>query len=156
MMKINIPGREEMTICNLVLDYNGTVACNGKVLDGVIERLQRIKSEIDVYILTADTYGTVKKEFENTGIDVHILTKDNGTLEKQEFVIGLGAHETISIGNGNNDVAMLKESGLSIGIIGGEGCAAKVLMNVDIVVTDILEALALVMEPVKMKATLRG
>lgn len=156
MIKIDIPGIKEITIENLVLDYNGTIAYNGKVLPGVMEILQRLKSKVTVYVLTADTYGTVKKEFENTGIEVHILQKDQGTLEKYEFVKHIGLNKTLSIGNGNNDVSMLKESILSIGIIGREGCSSKVLMAADILVTDILDALALLEDPIKIKATLRS
>jgi soluble P-type ATPase len=156
MIKIDIPGSKEINIENLVLDYNGTIAYDGKVLPGVVEILQRIKSKVTLYVLTADTYGTVKKEFENTGIEVHILENDKGTLEKYEFVKHLGLDKTMSIGNGNNDALMLKESVLSIGIMGKEGCSPKVLMNADIIVTDILDALALVEDPIKIKATLRS
>ncbi len=156
MIKIEIPGINELTIENLVLDYNGTIACNGKVVPGVMEILQQIKSKVKVYILTADTYGTVKNEFENTGIEVHILKSDNGTLEKFEFVKNLDSEKTISIGNGNNDAAMLKESLLSIAIMGGEGCSFKALANADIVVGNILDALLLVEDPIKIKATLRS
>jgi P-type E1-E2 ATPase len=156
MIKIEIPGINELTIENLVLDYNGTIACNGKVVPGVMEILQQIKSKVKVYILTADTYGTVKNEFENTGIEVHILKSDNGTLEKFEFVKNLDSEKTISIGNGNNDAAMLKESLLSIAIMGGEGCSFKALANADIVVGNILDALSLLEDPIKIKATLRS
>ena len=156
MIKIDIPGINEINIENLVLDYNGTIACNGEVLPGVVEILQRIKSKVTVYVLTADTYGTVKNKFENTGIKVHILENDNGTLEKYEFVKHIGLQKTLSIGNGNNDVSMLKASVISIGVIGKEGCSSKVLMAADIVVTDIIDALALVEDPIKIKATLRS
>ena len=156
MIKIEIPGINEINIENLVLDYNGTIACNGKVIPGVMEMLQQIKSKATVYILTADTYGTVKKEFENTGIEVRILNSDNGTLEKCEFVKNLGSEKTISVGNGNNDAAMLKESVISISIIGSEGCSYKALANSDIVVTNIIDALSLVEDPIKIKATLRS
>ena len=156
MIKIDIPGRNEISIENLVLDYNGTIACDGKVLPGIMEMLQRLQSKVTIYILTADTYGTVKKEFENTGIEVHVLEKDNGTLEKYEFIKEIGSEKTISIGNGNNDVAMLKESVLSMGIIGREGCSSKVLIHVDILVTDIHDALSMIEDPIKIKATLRS
>lgn len=156
MIKIEIPGINDLSIENLVLDYNGTIACKGKVIPGVMEKLQQIKSKVTIYILTADTYGTVKKEFENTGIEVNVLKSHNGTFEKCEFVKNLGSEKTISVGNGNNDAAMLKESVLSIAIMGVEGCSYKALANADIVVTNILDALSLVEDPVKIKATLRS
>lgn len=155
MIKINIPASEAINIENLVLDYNGTIACDGEVIPGVMAMLERLRSKVKIYVLTADTYGTVRKAFEGTGIDVHILEKDNGTLEKYDFVRGIGLEKTLSIGNGNNDVSMLKESLLSIGVIGREGCTPQVIMNADIIVTDILAALEMLEDPIKIKATLR-
>ncbi len=155
MIKIEIPGYDTLEIENLVLDYNGTIACDGKVVRGVMEKLQVLRTRVKVYILTADTYGSVKKEFENTGIDVHILTSGNGTQEKSDFVKSLGAMRTMCMGNGSNDAKMLEESRLSIGVIGGEGCSMKALAAADIVVKDVLEGLTLLEEPLKIKATLR-
>ena len=60
MIKIEIPGIDELNIENLVLDYNGTIACNGKVIYGVMDLLKKIKSKVKVCILKADTYGSVK------------------------------------------------------------------------------------------------
>lgn len=57
MIKIDIPGRNIITIRSLVLDYNGTVAADGFLIDGVEERLARLKDKVDIYVLTADTYG---------------------------------------------------------------------------------------------------
>ena len=32
MLNIEIPGREPLALCHLVLDYNGTIAVDGKLL----------------------------------------------------------------------------------------------------------------------------
>ena len=39
MMKTQIPGSGELEIKNLILDFNGTIAKDGKVLEGVKELL---------------------------------------------------------------------------------------------------------------------
>ena len=38
--EIEIPGFKRLFLANLVLDYNGTLACDGKVITGVGERLE--------------------------------------------------------------------------------------------------------------------
>ena len=34
MLTIKIPGREEMTLSHLILDYNGTIAEDGLIIEG--------------------------------------------------------------------------------------------------------------------------
>jgi len=52
MIKYKIPGRGEIEIENVVLDYNGTIAVNGKIIEGVKELIQKLKEYVNVYILT--------------------------------------------------------------------------------------------------------
>ena len=70
MIQIEIPGRETMEIRHVVLDYNGTVAVDGLLLEDVRQRLARLKELAPVYVLTADTYGTVRTQCEDLGIQV--------------------------------------------------------------------------------------
>ena len=42
MIKTQIPGWGELAIENLILDFNGTIAKDGRVLDGVKELLEKI------------------------------------------------------------------------------------------------------------------
>lgn len=65
MIKIEIPGRGEYEIENAVFDYNGTVAVNGEMSENTQENLKKLSEYVDIYILTADTYGTVKKNAKN-------------------------------------------------------------------------------------------
>lgn len=62
MITIDIPGRDIITIEHLVLDYNGTVAEDGQLIDGVEERMRALKDRVNIHVLTADTYGTVRAQ----------------------------------------------------------------------------------------------
>jgi soluble P-type ATPase len=53
MMEINIPGLKALRLTHLVLDFNGTLACDGKVLEGVRERLEALARELEIHVLTA-------------------------------------------------------------------------------------------------------
>ncbi len=41
MLKIQIPGRKPIILEHLVLDFNGTIAIDGKIISGVKERLKK-------------------------------------------------------------------------------------------------------------------
>ena len=41
MIKTQIPGWGELAIENLILDFNGTIAKDGRVMDGVKELLEK-------------------------------------------------------------------------------------------------------------------
>lgn len=94
MLIYQIPGREEIRIENLVLDYNGTIAYEGLLLDGVEEILNSLSEKVNVYIVTADTFGSVRKECQ--GINGKILTfpKENAGFEKLKIVESLGRDRT--------------------------------------------------------------
>lgn len=44
-MKIEIPGYKTLQLDTLLLDYNGTVALDGKIPDSVKERLEKLSKE---------------------------------------------------------------------------------------------------------------
>ncbi len=62
MVAIEIPGRKSLSLCDLVLDYNGTLAFDGKIVPGVAQRLVSLAGLLDVHVLTADTFGGVREE----------------------------------------------------------------------------------------------
>lgn len=155
MLIYEIPGRGNIEIENIVFDYNGTIAVDGKLIDGVKDLINIIAKEVKVYILTADTYGTV--DMECIDIDAKILTflRDNAGKSKMEIVKSLGGKKTICVGNGFNDISMFEEAILSIAIVEGEGVSGKLLSKADIVCRSINEALKIILNKNMIKATLR-
>lgn len=158
MLEIIIPGHNDLSIQNIVFDFNGTLATDGKLKPALKEMLAEIKNftDIDIYILSSDTYGSVQNECRDIGIKVQVLSGKNGRIEKKEFVQALGTENTICIGNGMNDTGMFEVCALSIVIIGEEGCSAKALMKADIAVKSSEDALMLLLNPKRITATLRG
>ncbi|GFN35297.1 HAD family hydrolase [Tepidimicrobium xylanilyticum] len=156
MLIYEIPGRSTIKVENVVLDYNGTIAVDGRIIDGVRELLLKLKDYVNIYILTADTYGTVEREC--SGLDVKVLTfpKENAGASKRDIVRKLDGSKTLCVGNGYNDIPMFQESILSIAVIEGEGASGKLLSHADIVVRSILEGLGIILNGGKMKATLRN
>ena len=79
MITAEIPGWGSLEIKNLVLDFNGTIATDGRLIEGVAPLLAEIKEKnVGIYVITADTNGTVRKECE--GLPVEVMTYDSGTV----------------------------------------------------------------------------
>jgi soluble P-type ATPase len=60
------------------------------------------------------------------------------------------------MGNGRNDRLMLKASALGIVVLQGEGAAFETIASADVLCTDILSALSLLSNPLRLIATLRS
>lgn len=155
MINIKIPGQGQYIFEHLVLDFNGTIAYNGNLIEGVEKRLARLAKELTIYVITADTNGSVINQCRDLPVNVQIIAKDNQLEEKRAFIKKLDSRGTIALGNGVNDQYMLEEADLSIAVIGGEGCATKTLVKSDIVVLNILDGLDLILNHNRLIATLR-
>ena len=42
MISITVPGYRQFSIENVVLDYNGTLACDGELLEGISTQLNKV------------------------------------------------------------------------------------------------------------------
>jgi soluble P-type ATPase len=154
MIKVDIPGFGPLEIKNVVLDLNGTITESGELIPGVLPYLKTLEENgLNIYILSGDTRGRLRKFFpELSGMET-ILTTSAG--QKRSFVEKIGAGQTVCIGNGNIDVEMFKVARLSICTIQGEGSATHALLNADIIVPNITDALKMFLEHEILIATLR-
>ena len=148
---IDIPRYKKIAAETVIFDLNGTLALDGKVDGKVLDMLNKLNKKYKIVILTADTFGTVKRMFEGyTNITVEII---NTMDEKTQVAKNYSPY--IAIGNGNNDVGIFKNSELSIVIIGREGCSTKALFSSDVVVNNIIDAIGLLLNEKRLIATLR-
>ena len=155
MIEINIPGDRKLQLQHLVLDYNGTIACDGELIAGVKENLVALADKLKIHILTADTFGNVRRGLEGIQCELSILAAAVQDIGKLEYVKGLGVENTVCVGNGRNDQLMLKEAALGIAVISEEGAATAALGAADVVCTNIISALELLDTPLRLIATLR-
>jgi len=155
MLKIDIPGFKVIEAEHLVLDFNGTIAIDGRFIDGVLGNLIQISEYLNVHILTADTFGTVNEELRELPVKIKILDPEHQDQQKLNYVRNLGSSKVIAIGNGRNDHIMLRESALSIGIIQAEGAYSQIIYDTHIICTSINDAIGLLINPKRLLATLR-
>ncbi len=155
MIEIKIPGSKTLWLEHLVLDYNGTIAFDGELMDGVKECLAELSQKLTIYVITADTFGSVKNALKDINCTLAVIPLDRQDVAKLEYVKSLGYDKTVSMGNGLNDRLMLKATALGIAIVSGEGAAFETMASADVVCTDILSALSLLIHPLRLMATLR-
>lgn len=156
MVELNVPGYKKFRLSFLVIDYNGTIARDGNLLPGVADLIRDLSKSFKVHILTADTFGGVRKELSRTSAEIAVIGKEKQAQAKADYVLRLGAEETVALGNGRNDALMLKEAALGIALIQEEGCAVEALLAADIVMCRICDALDLLLNPLRLAATLRS
>ena len=155
MMTLAIPGSDDLNAEHLVLDYNGTLACDGVLAEGVASALTALAGSLRIHVVTADTFGRAGTSLLGLEVALHILEPEAQDEAKAAFIRDLGAHSVVAIGNGRNDRLMLTEAALGIALIGAEGASAQTLLAADVVCTDIGSALALLSRPLRLAATLR-
>jgi soluble P-type ATPase len=155
MLEIDIPGFGRVRLEHLVSDFTGTVSVNGELLPKVGVRLNKLAETVKIHILTADTFGKAQAELENINCDIHILRGENHDVQKEEYIRELGEDRVVAFGNGNNDRKMLKAARIGIAVTEGEGCAVDAITSADIHVRSALDGLDLLLNPKRIKATLR-
>jgi soluble P-type ATPase len=160
MIKLAIPGFGPLEIRHVVSDYTGTHSFQGAVRGSIKALLTRLAELVEVHIVTVDTFGTARRELEQLPIQLHFLEDATGLDEqKRQFVLQYDPKHVAAFGNGNTDRLFLKSvrdaGGLAVAVDNGEGCAIDTMLNANIFVHGSEQALELLLEPTRCKATLR-
>jgi soluble P-type ATPase len=150
-MKVEVPNYGKIDISSVIFDLNGTLGEEGRVSDEVKHLLERLADRYTVVVLSSDTFGTLEEEL--AGLPLRIERVSSGE-EKAEVAKGYAPYA--AVGNGNNDVAMLEGAEISFCVIGREGATVDALLASDVVVTDVKDAIAMLLNERKLMATLRG
>ena len=156
MTEVSIPDYGQVRLAHLVLDYNGTLACDGALIEGVAERLSDLSRDLEIHVVTADTFGKAASGLSGLPCKLAVLGVERQETAKLAYINELGSQTTVAIGNGRNDRLMLKEAALGIAVVQEEGTAVESVLAADIVCPDILSALDLLSNPLRLVATLRS
>jgi P-type E1-E2 ATPase len=156
MLEIDIPGYRTLRLAHLVLDYNGTLAHDGELLDGVRERLDALSGMLQIHILTGDTFGKARAALSGISCELLVLPMERQDQLKREYIRRLGPETTVCVGNGRNDRLMLQEAGLGVAVVQAEGAAVQTVLAAAVLAPNILAALDLLTHPLRLVATLRS
>lgn len=155
-MVIEIPGYKQLNLTALLLDYNGTIALDGSIKAEVRKRIQELSAQLQIYVLTADTHGTARRECEGLNVTVHTFPVGNAAEYKRQIIEKIGGASCVCMGNGRNDIQMFQKAALSIAVMDQEGMYAGLLKDTDVCVTSIEDGLDLLRYPKRLIANLRG
>jgi P-type E1-E2 ATPase len=155
MPSIDIPGRGLLKLEHLVLDVNGTLAVDGVLIDGVVGALNRLRNGIQIHLLTADTHGRQAEIDRQLGLTAVRIAPGGEAGAKADFVRELGSDQVVAIGQGANDADMLRQAAIGVAVVSPEGTSVEAVTSADLLVPDILSALALLENPIRLKASLR-
>ena len=152
MLRVRIPGADDLVLEHLVLDVNGTLSDRGVMIPGVAEEVASLGAGLRVHVLSADTFGGA----EHIAKECEASFRQVGTgQEKVAEIKRLGAGSCAAIGNGRNDAAMLDAAALGIVVVGPEGAHASAVRAADVVTGSIGDALALLADTTALAAVLR-
>jgi P-type E1-E2 ATPase len=155
MIELTIPGRGNLRLAHLVLDVNGTLARDGRLLDKVAKPLSALRDRLDLHLLTADTYGRQHNIDVMLGLKAVRLQPGEEARQKADYVQALGHERVVAVGQGANDAGMLKAAAIGIAVLGEEGLAVEALLSADVLAGSIFDALGLLEYPTRLVATLR-
>ena len=155
MIEILVPGLKPYEITHVVMDYNGTIAVDGKIPMELKAKLVRLSKLVPITVLTADTHGTAKAACEPVGLEVRTFPQENAAACKKQIVEEFGSDHVACLGNGFNDIPMFKTARLSIGVLDVEGMCGALLPHATILCRSAEEAIDLLMNPKRIIADLR-
>ena len=160
MIVLDIPGFGCLRISRIVSDFTGTHAFQGSLRPTVKERLIRLAGLVEIHILTSDTFGTAKRELAGIPVRLELLDGDQHDEQKKAYVQKLEPQHAAAFGNGINDRLLLQTvknaGGLAVAVDNGEGCALETMLNAHVFVSGSENALDLLLDSNRCKATLRS
>ena len=114
MIELDIPGLGQLSIQHIVMDYNGTLAVDGFLLDGLASLLTTLAERVDLHVITADTFGRAARQLAGLPCRLTILPATDHAQAKRAYLCELGPERCVAIGNGRNDRLMLEEAAIGI------------------------------------------
>lgn len=157
MISVQLPNGRQYEFHHVVFDYNGTLAEDGRMSDGVRQLLAELAAKVHVAVITADTFGLARQELATVpGVELIILAADQDGTEKARCIQAWGAEHTVVVGNGINDQPMFFIAGLKICVLGPEGVSTGALAAANIVVQSPTDAIRLLLQPKRLIATMRA
>lgn len=156
MIRVEIPGTGPVHIQNVMFDYNGTIAADGRLLDGVGPAMNRLAHQLDFHVVTADTFGSVQAQLGGVKADIVRIANQDQDQKKLDVLKRIGTDTTMAVGNGVNDALMLKHAKLGVAVLGEEGMALPAMISADVMIRHILDVFAFFEKPKRLIATLRN
>jgi soluble P-type ATPase len=153
-MELAIPEFGRLRLEHLVLDYNGTLALDGRLLAGVKTRLKRLTRSVRIHVVTADTFGKARDGLGGLDCRLEILQRGGEDRAKAAYVRRLGPGRVACVGNGRNGRLMLRVAAVGVAVVQAEGVSTEAVAAADLLVPCVTDALDLSLQPRRLMASL--
>jgi soluble P-type ATPase len=154
MISIQRPGMESLDIHFVLIDFEGTLAMDGRVHPKAKDKVNLLSKRVSITILTKSNREKVEETLRKMRAEILYVTEGDSSQQKLNALQRLGAHQTAVIGNGLDDVRIMEQAGLGMCVIGKEGASAEAMAKADLVVTHVLDALDFLLKPMRQRAIL--
>ena len=154
MITLQSSSQAKLEIEHLIIDYEGTLAMDGRVHPKAKDKINLLAKRLNIYILVKGEQEKAEEVLKRVKAKIIFLKEPEPSAQKLEFLLNLGAPKTGVIGNGEDDVPMSKEAGFSMAIIGKEGGSGELIQSADLTFLTIVDALDFLLKPLRQKATL--
>ncbi len=154
MLTIQRPGKESLDIDFILIDFEGTLATNYRVHPKAKDKINLLSKRTKIYIMTTGNKEDVEQVLKRVKAEVIYFNPGEVSKGKLELLERLGKDRIVAIGNGVDDGPILEAAGLGIAVIAREGATRDALEKADVVVTNILDALDLLLKPLRQRTTL--
>ncbi len=153
-MEYTIPWyKKPLKLDTLILDLNGTITIDGKLIPWVKDKILALQKEWwTVLLCSGDTQWTAAKIAQWLWATLYICKNQN---DKKNVLKKHKTKHCATIGNGHIDLKLMEKCSLSIAVIQAEWCYSKSMLSSDIVCTNIIDALDILLLPKRLIATLR-
>jgi len=154
MISIQRPGMESLDIHFVLIDFEGTLAMDGRVHPKAKDKVNLLSKRATITILTKSNREKVEETLKKMKVEILYVTEEDSSQQKLNVLQRLGPHQTAVIGNGLDDVRIMEQAGLGLCVIGKEGSSAEAVVKADLVVTNVLDALDFLLKPMRQRAAL--
>jgi soluble P-type ATPase len=154
MISIQRPGMESLDIHFVLIDFEGTLAMDGRVHPKAKDKVNLLSKRATITILTKSNREKVVETLRKMKAEILYVTEGDSSQQKLNVLQRLGPHQTAVIGNGLDDVRIMEQAGLGMCVIGKEGASAEAMAKADLVVTHVLDALDFLLKPLRQRAML--
>jgi soluble P-type ATPase len=152
-MVYDVPGIGSLDLKTVILDVSGTLAVDGRLVDGVKSRIAKLQSLGFHIVFFTDN---ARNDADGIAEFLDIQWRPAATAaDKLHEARALGLEYCVFIGNGRDDLELMKAVKLGIVTLQAEGVAEETFQAGDVVVLTINDALDLMIEPERLIATLR-
>jgi len=154
MILIERPGQEPLEIDHLLIDFEGTLAMDRRVHPKAKDKINLLSKRLKIYIFTKEEKERVEEALKRVKAEIIFLNRGEASRQKLELIQSLGAFRTAVIGNGIDDLSIMKEAALGMVILGKEGTSGALIQIANLVFTDVIDALDFLLKPLRQSATL--